>query len=417
MVSLRQVYRSAFLSYVALVPLGTWSLGKSVIELSIANLSLLALVPLFLVWALTSRRQVIDRTGLVVFSVLIAMAAARYFVRYDPLYVTTFLGYLLVFVFAYAFVEGPDDLRRILAAFLVGVTALNVLTALDGLRIVNIVDSPRFNPVGAWQPMLDRTVGVPGLSWGIFGLYNLAAHSILVFCLVGRNLILPRWWVGLPLLALNLMGGFFVQSRSTWFLYLPVTALTLASVYWRFPARRLRVLALSFGALMAVAGVLVVFHEQIMFAVNAVLHMRDYSQRFHNFVAAAAYVRSDWAVLLFGGGDSGFFEFSGSEHIDNQFVNFFVRGGLVAWLAFITVWIRSYGFTITGLAQSLRRRDVDRADIFTLFLLVLMTATLIANFWARISNQKILWILFGAVAAVPLGRGRPGGDVDDLAGR
>src|SRR5574341_1549318 len=191
---------------------------------------------------------------------------------------------------------------------------------------------------------------------------------------------------------------FLSQSRSLWFSYPLITAVTVVATIWakeRHPIDKMAgVLALVIGSGVTIA----ILWQPLAKVGELVLHSREVSGRYDYMLLAWQYVGAKVGRLLFGGGLEGFPKFSGGGELDNHFLNFIISIGLLAFLCYAVIWSQ----VVRGLVIASRSRIPATRTTALVLLLALVGIALLLSLWSRVTNQKLLWFLFGF--AVALGR-------------
>ena len=328
------------------VPFGAFSIETGFVNISPPNLLIIITIIYFGAIVVPQERLYFSKVQVFVLgllSVAIAMISISLFVQQgSPRRLVTYIGYLLVTVILFLYVDSISDAKRVLQMAFLSAVVISVLT------IVHSVTHPVGLPFGqayigqrtvaGITVPFQRTLGLPGISYGAFGMMLMIGTPYYLY--IGLKNRSPIIFLGVSLVFLAVLIS---QSRSTW-AATGLAVFTVISGYIINESGKKANVAYLFG---------IVFPAILLLpaAVNALVSIRSSSflSRIEQYQVALDLIQSN-PVVGIGLGNVG--QVYSTHSIHSEFLRIGAEAGSIVFLIIITIWIVSALSVTRGIFSS-----------------------------------------------------------------
>lgn len=371
------------------LPFGGYHTQLGTVSVSVTNI--LLLICLFLLIPILYIRQELDLelaqlvvligTGLFLFLYLTAILVQNGSFQW----LRTRFGRWLVLLIIIVYVDSSQAIKRILWASFLAAVAVGILTLLSS--VFHIPIGTRFyeyREVAGFRIPFVRTLGVKGLTFGVFGIYLLAATPYFAI-----QAVIDRRKTHLTvMIAIILFTTFVIQSRAVWVATLFVVALLFAIYLFRWHERFPPVLS-TLGWVAIILGTLL---SPVLVHILIQVRPATFYTRIEQYYNAITVL---YTQPLFGLGPGNVRLYPGLHLLPhNAFLRIGVEAGVFAFLLFVAI----YGFAAVQSLRGMFYVDTPSKMALPAGLFSALTAAAIISS-LQPSFGKATWLILGLAAS------------------
>jgi O-antigen ligase len=412
--------RYVFYVFVFTLPFGETDIlgGDTPIAVTLSNMQLMLLVVL-----LTERflRRVVENGGklgiakpykLYVAALSLIVAADLISIALHPVgarFLITRISLVLTFLVGIVFIDSPRTMRVTLRCLAISLMIASILTILHSLGYTDFGHTKVQTPtrIGEWRPPFPRTIGIPGIDFGLYGMFMLSAFPLMLISLLKKKPLFHSRLFSMIWIALVVLGVFISQSRSTW---LGFVASLFVVMFLLCPGERgIAGNSSIYLSALLVVGLILLFTlgwlllQEGLLELGASLLSSLSKMRSTGVTERLAQIEFAWKIMtqnvpdfLFGQGYLVFEDLYASAYPDastyflhNHYMGYFFGSGALGLL--------SYGFLLLAALRAFcvaARRGRRSEHLWGVGLLAGFVGMLVVlAFFAKISNVKLLWLM------------------------